>query len=248
LLQQSFGEASTGTLVKTTRLVEGLRQTKDAEELQRIQRAIDLTDRAMAHAAGLLQPGISEALLAWEVELFMRTHGAEGLAFPTIVAFGANSALPHHQSGERRLQAVDPVVIDMGARVDGYCADLTRSFCLAPESGRFAEIYGVVLEALQAAEREVHAGLTGQQADAVARDVISRHGYGEYFGHSLGHSLGLAIHESPSLSRLNEKPLPPGVVETIEPGIYLPDWGGIRIEDVVVLEEQGTRILTGAAK
>lgn len=248
LLNQAFGEASTVTLVKATGMVERLRQAKDAEELKCIQTAIDLTDRAMAHAAGLLQPGISEAAVAWEVEVFMRTHGAEGLAFPTIVAFGANSALPHHQSSERQLQVTDPVVIDMGARVEGYCADLTRSFCLAPENGRFADLYGIVLEALQTAERQIHAGLTGQEADAVARDVIRRQGYGEYFGHSLGHGLGLAIHESPSLSRLNDKPLPPGVVETIEPGIYLPDWGGIRIEDVVVLDEQGARILTGSAK
>jgi Xaa-Pro aminopeptidase len=247
-LTQAFQDGPAVTLVKTTGLIEQLRQSKDARELQAIQAAIDLTDQAMEHAAGLLRPGLSEAALAWELESYMRTHGAEGLAFPVIVAFGPNSALPHHHPGERLLQPADPIVIDMGARVDGYCADLTRSFCLAPESSRYSEVYAVVLEALQTAEQQLHAGLTGQQADAIARDVINNRGYGSFFGHGLGHSLGLAIHEPPSLSRLNEQPLPVGAIETIEPGIYIPDWGGIRIEDVVVLEEQRARILTGSPK
>jgi len=247
LLVQALSERP-ATLVKTTGLVEQLRQAKDAEELQRIQAAIDLTDQAMDHAAGLLQPGMSEAGLAWAVEAFMRTNGAEGLAFPTIAAFGPNSALPHHHFGDYMLQAADPIVIDMGARVDGYCADLTRSFCLAPDGGRYGEVYAVVREALVTAERQIHAGLTGQQADAMARDVITAHGYGEFFGHGLGHSLGLAIHEPPALSRLNEQPLPLGAIETIEPGIYVPEWGGIRIEDMVLLEAEGTRVLTGSPK
>jgi Xaa-Pro aminopeptidase len=136
----------------------------------------------------------------------------------------------------------------MGARVDGYCADLTRSFCLTPDGDRFAEVYTVVLEAVQTAEKQIHAGMTGQEADAVARAVITERGYGDYFGHSLGHSLGLAIHEGPTLGRLNDKPLPVGTIETVEPGIYLPDWGGIRIEDIVAVEEHGTRVLTGSAK
>lgn len=247
-LTQAFQEGSATELVKTTELVEQLRQSKDAQELQAIQAAIDLTDAAMQHAAGLLRPGVSEAALAWEVESYLRTHGAEGLAFPTIVAFGPNSALPHHHSGERQLQAADPIVIDMGARVDGYCADLTRSFCLAPDSSRYGEIYAIVLDALHTAEQRLHAGLTGQQADAIGRDVIGERGYGDFFGHSLGHSLGLAIHEPPALSRLNEKPLPVGAIATIEPGIYIPEWGGIRIEDVVVLQERRARILTGSPK
>jgi Xaa-Pro aminopeptidase len=241
-------QESPATLVKTTGLVERLRQAKDAAELRRIQAAIDLTDRAMEHAAGLLHPGVSEASVAWAVEAYMRTNGAEELAFPTIVAFGPNSALPHHHPGERQLAAADPVVIDMGARVDGYCADLTRSFCLSPDGGQFGEVYAVVLQALRTAEQRLHAGLTGQQADATARTVIADSGYGDYFGHSLGHSLGLAIHEAPSLSRLNTEPLPIGAVETVEPGIYLPGWGGVRIEDVVALDEQGARVLTGAPK
>lgn len=236
------------TLVKTARLVERLRQAKDAEELRRIQAAVDLTDQAMDHAAGLLRPGVSEAELAWAVEAFMRTHGAEDLAFPTIVAFGPNGALPHHHPTQFVLRASDPVIIDMGARVDGYCADLTRSFCLAPEDGRYAEVYAIVLDALRTGEQQMHAGLTGQQVDAMVRDIIVGSGYGEFFGHGLGHSLGLSIHEPPALSRLNEEPLPVGAIETVEPGIYLPEWGGIRIEDVVVLEEQGTRVLTGSPK
>lgn len=235
-------------LVKTEGLVERLRAVKDAEEVRRIAAAIDLTDRAMEHAAGLLRPGVTEAEIAWEIERFMREQGAEGLAFPTIVGFGPNSALPHHHSGSRALAASDPVVIDMGARVDGYCGDLTRSFCLAPADGRFAELYGIVHGALRAAEAALRPGMTGQQADATARDFIAAAGYGERFGHGLGHSLGLEIHEPPNLSRLNEEALPAGTIETVEPGIYLPDWGGIRIEDVVVIEEGGARVLTGTPK
>lgn len=236
------------SFVKARGLVEQLRAVKDEEEIRRLQAAVDLTDQAMEFAAGLLEPGVTEASVAWQVELFMRTHGAETPAFPTIVAFGPNSALPHYSPGDTALRASDPIVIDMGARVNGYCGDLTRSFCLAPNDGRYAQIYAVVLDALQTAEAEVHAGLTGQEADLVARRVISERGFGEFFGHSLGHSLGLAIHETPTLGRLNEKPLLTGAVVTIEPGIYIPEWGGIRIEDVVWLEEQGTRVLTGSPK
>lgn len=236
------------TLVRTTGLVERLRQAKEAEELRRIQAAVDLTDRAMAHARDQLRPGVSEAEIAWSVETFMRTQGAEGLAFPSIVAFGPNGALPHHLPTRYQLQAADPVVIDMGARVDGYCADLTRTFCLAPEGGPYAEVYAIVLEALRTVEQQMQAGLTGRQVDAIARDIIAGYGYGEFFGHGLGHSLGLSIHEPPALSRLNEEPLPVGAIETVEPGIYLPEWGGIRIEDLVVLEEQGMRVLTGSPK
>lgn len=236
------------TPVKTHGLVERLRQVKDEGELRSIGAAVALTDQAMDYAAGLLEPGVSEATVAWQVEAYMRTHGADGLAFPVIVAFGPNSALPHHHPGDARLQPSDPIVIDMGARVDGYCADLTRSFCLAPEGGQYADVYAVVLEAVQAAEQQLRAGMTGQAADAVARAIITGRGYGDFFGHSLGHSLGLAIHEAPTLSRLNDEPLRVGMVETVEPGIYLPDWGGIRLEDVVVLEEHGARVLTGAPK
>jgi Xaa-Pro aminopeptidase len=247
LLTQALAQQS-ATLVKTTGLVERLRQAKDAEELRRIQAAVDLTDAAMEHAAGLLRPGVSEAEVAWAVEAFMRTHGAQEVAFPAIVAFGANSALPHHHPSAYQLRAADPIVIDMGARVDGYCADLTRSFCLAPADDHYAEVYAIVLEALRTAEQRMHAGLTGQQADAIGRAVITEHGYGEFFGHGLGHSLGLAIHEAPALSRLNDQPMPAGAIETVEPGIYLPEWGGVRIEDVVVLEDEGTRVLTGSPK
>lgn len=227
-------------------LVPQLRQVKDADELRRLQAAIDLTDQAMAHVAGLLRPGVTEAELAWQAEAYMRTHGAEAAAFPTIVGFGPHGAHPHHESSERPLQAGEPVVIDMGARVDGYCGDLTRSFCLPLADSRFAERYNVVLEALRAAEGGLRAGMTGLEGDALAREVIAAHGYGEQFGHGLGHGLGLEVHEGPMLSRLNEHPLPAGAVVTVEPGIYLPDWGGIRLEDVVVLGEQGARVLTGA--
>ena len=235
-------------LVKTKGLIAGLRQVKDVDEVRRIQAAVDLTDQAMAHAQTLLRPGVTEAEVAWQVEMYMRTHGAEGIAFPTIVAFGPNSALPHYHAGDRVLQAGEPIVIDMGATVDGYRGDLTRSFCLPPVDPRFAELYSIVLEALETAKRGLHAGLTGKQADSIARDLIAERGFGPEFGHSLGHSLGLEIHEKPALSQRNEDPIAAGTIETVEPGIYLPGWGGVRIEDVVVVEEDSVRTLTGAPR
>jgi Xaa-Pro aminopeptidase len=235
-------------LVPVTDLVEKLRGVKDASELASLEQALALTDDAMAHARTLLKPGVTERAVAWAVEVYMREHGASGLAFDTIVAFGPHSALPHHTCSDRALQAGEPIVIDMGALVDGYCGDLTRTFCLPPVDALFTERYQLVLDALLTTERELKAGVTGRAGDALGRDVIASGGLGATFGHSLGHSVGLFIHEAPNLSRLNEEPLSAGAVVTIEPGVYIPGWGGIRIEDVVVVEATGVRVLTGAPK
>ncbi len=183
--------------------------------------------------------------MAWEIEKRLREGGAEGLAFPSIVAAGPNSARPHHQPGDYVIQAGEPIIIDMGARVDGYCADMTRTFILGPPDEHFRKIYSLVRRAQAKAEAELKAGLDSLAGDALAREVITAGGYGEAFGHSLGHGVGLAVHESPSLSPSEARrvALPDGCVVTVEPGIYLTDWGGIRLEDMVLLNPRGAEVM-----
>lgn len=235
-------------LVATSNLVESLRMAKDAQELESIRRALALTDQAYEHIVRWIEPGMSEKEVAWELESFMRLHGADGLAFDVHVASGPNSAEPHHVSNERQIQEGEPIWIDMGARVGGYCADLTRSFVLDEPDEQFRKIYEIVLKAQLAAEQALKAGLPGKEADAVARKVIEEAGYGDNFGHGLGHGLGLAVHEKPSAGRASEDVLPAGAIVTIEPGIYIPGWGGVRIEDVALIQAGGAEILTKAPK
>ena len=235
-------------LVPTTGLVEALRQVKDPGEIAAIAAAVELTDRAYEHAVGLLRPGITEKQVAWEIDKYMREHGAEGVAFEPAVAAGPNSAVPHHSSTDRPIGEGEPVWIDCGARLSGYCGDLTRSFCLGRADARFQEVYDLVLRAQLAAEAGLRAGLTGVEGDALAREVIAAAGYGESFGHSLGHGIGLAVHEAPRVSRMGVEVLAAGMVTSVEPGVYIPGWGGVRIEDVAVVEEGGIRVLTRAPK
>lgn len=236
-------------LVPTTGLVEQLRVVKDEDEIAAIARAIELTDQTYEYIRSVVRPGMSERAVAWQIERYMREHGAEGLAFETIVAGGPHSAVPHHSPTDRPLGENEPILIDMGARVDGYCGDLTRTFVFGRPDEKFEEVMGIVRQALAAAEECIRAGQTGREADAVARDVIAAAGYGEAFGHSLGHGIGLEIHEAPRLSfRATEERLAPGMVVTIEPGIYLSGWGGIRVEDAAIVTADGVRVLTRATK
>jgi len=235
--------------VPTKEVVERIRMTKDQAELAAIRRAVALSDEAVAHIVRVLKPGMTEKEAAWELEAFMRTHGAEQAAFTFIVAAGPNSAMPHAVSSDRPIQAGEPIVMDLGARVDGYCSDLTRTFCLGqPRDAKYVEVWNIVLKAQQAARAAIRPGMLGKEADAVARQVITEAGYGESFGHGLGHGVGLVIHEKPGAGRLSEDTLLPGAVITIEPGIYLPGWGGVRIEDMGVVTETGVDILTKAEK
>jgi Xaa-Pro aminopeptidase len=235
-------------LVATNDLVEAVRMVKDEQEVGVTRRAIALTDQAYEHVLNWIEPGVSEKEVAWELESFMRTHGADGLAFDVHVASGPGSAEPHHVSGEREIQLGEPVWIDMGARVNGYCADLTRSFALGEADDQFKKIYEIVLRAQLACENALRAGMTGKEADAIARQVIAEAGYGDNFGHGLGHGIGLAIHEKPSAGRVSEDVLPAGALLTVEPGIYIPGWGGVRIEDVALIQDGGAEILTKASK
>ncbi|MHB1864418.1 MAG: M24 family metallopeptidase [Gemmatimonadaceae bacterium] len=228
----------------TSELVEHLRERKDEEEVACIQRAVDVAGRALARTLPVVRAGMTELAVAGLLEHALRDEGSEGFAFPSIVAAGARSALPHAQPTGHRVAVGDLLLFDFGASVDGYVSDVTRTVVVGRASAEQREVYEVVREANRSASAAVHAGMTGRDADAVARSYIERHGLGELFGHSLGHGIGLEVHEAPRLARTAEQVLPPGAVVTIEPGVYRPGWGGVRIEDDVWLGAQGPRVLT----
>lgn len=229
----------------TVDLVETLRAIKDDSEVACIERAIVVAETALQRTLDALHPGLTETAVAGILERHLRECGSEAFAFPTIVASGPRSALPHARAADRLLQRGDLVLIDFGAVVDGYCSDITRTVVLGPATARQREIHGIVAEANAAASGAIRVGMTGMAADAVAREYIDARGHGAAFGHSLGHGIGLEVHEAPRLARTVEAPLAAGMVVTVEPGIYLPDWGGVRIEDDVLLTASGPRVLTG---
>ena len=235
------------TLAPAPNLVEALRLVKDAEEMAAIRAATRITDDAYAHLLARVAPGVTEYDLALEAEWYMRRQGAEA-AFDIIVAAGPRGALPHAQPGPRPLAAGDLVVVDMGARYRHYCADMTRTFAVCDADDTARAIYRACLQAQLAGVDGTRAGLTGREADAIVRDVITREGYGDYFGHGTGHGVGLEVHEAPRLSRTAEGVLLAGSVVTVEPGIYLPEVGGVRIEDLCLVTEAGVEILTGTPK
>lgn len=229
---------------------EELRGTKKPVEIEAIRVAAGITDQTVEQFKRLARPGVTERQLAWELEKFMREAGAERPAFDIIIASGPNSALPHHQPGERALEIGDAIVVDLGAQVNGYKSDLTRTFFLGPTmDARFEEVYNIVLQAQTAAVDGLYAGIDGKAADALARDIIVSAGFGDKFGHGTGHGVGLDIHEWPRLSRHSDKViLPEDSVVTVEPGIYLPGWGGIRLEDLVRVTPAGPEVLSLAPK
>lgn len=231
--------------------VEPLRQIKTAVEHDLMRRAAAITDQVIAQFPLLARPGVSEKVLAWELEKRMREAGADGLAFDLIVASGPNSALPHHSSGERPSQPGDAIIVDMGAALGGYASDLTRSFFLGSEpSAAYTAVYDLVLQAQTAVLTQARPGMTLREVDALARDVITTGGHGAHFGHGLGHGVGLQIHEDPFLSprALETAVLQVGMNVTIEPGIYIPGWGGVRLEDFAVVGENGLELLSHSPK
>jgi Xaa-Pro aminopeptidase len=228
----------------TVDLVETLRERKDGEEIGRIQAAAGVATRALERTLPQVRVGMSELAVAGVLEKALRDEGSEGFPFPSIVASGPRSALPHAHSSSRTLERGDFLLMDFGAEVDGYCSDLTRTVVMGRASEEHREVYDVVRQANDRAAKGVRAGMSGRDADAIARHSIERAGYGELFGHSLGHGIGLEVHEAPRLARTADGALPEGAVVTIEPGIYRPGWGGVRIEDDVVLDVDGPHILT----
>ncbi|WP_426453374.1 M24 family metallopeptidase [Paenibacillus sp. S-38] len=235
-------------LLPTDGLVETLRMVKDDAELAVMQEAADLADRTFTHILDFLKPGVKELDIALEIEMFVRRNGAASTSFETIVASGERSALPHGKASGKIIGNNEFVKLDYGAYYQGYCSDITRTVVLGTPQDKHREIYGIVLEAQMAALEAIRPGMTGREADAVARDIITKHGYGDHFGHGLGHGLGMEVHESPRLSKLGDTVLKPGMTVTVEPGIYLPGFGGVRIEDDIVITEQGNRRLTHSGK
>jgi len=234
--------------IPTERLVEGIALIKDEGEIGAIAAAAAIADLVYAEVVSLIRPGVTEREIAVEIECRTRRRGGEGTAFPPIVASGLRAALPHAGPTDRRIAEGDMVIIDMGVVVRGYRSDLTRTVAVGSASERLREIYRIVAEAQAAAVDMVHPGIDGVELDAVARRIITEHGYGEAFGHNLGHGVGLRVHEGPSLSWRSTDVLAPGMVVTIEPGIYLPGWGGVRIEDLVVVTRHGRHVLSTAPK
>lgn len=246
---QDWKKATRGVKwVPTRDAVESLRMIKDGDELAKTKRAIAIADAACDHIREFIQPGVTEKQAAWELESYMRTHGADGLAFPLIVGSGPNGAKPHAVLQERPIQEGEAIVLDLGARVDGYNSDLTRTICLGQPGKKLQEIYDIVLRAQVAAEAGAKPGMKGKEVDELARQVIRDAGHAKHFGHGLGHGVGLAVHEGPRAGLNVDVVFEPGMVCTIEPGIYLPGWGGVRIEDMVLFTANGVQVLSHARK
>ncbi len=235
-------------LIPVEGLLESLRAVKEPEEIELIARAAEISDRAFETVTGTLQPGTTEKEVAWLLEKSLREYGSQAIPFDVIVASGPNAALPHARPSEHRIQSGEPVVIDMGARVGGYCSDLSRTICLGTPDDTFKQVYGTVLKAQAAAIAGIKEGMSGHDADALARAVIEEADYGKAFGHALGHGVGLAEHEEPRLGPNTEDILKANMVFSIEPGIYLTGWGGVRIEDLAVMDDGKPRLLSNAKK
>ena len=227
---------------------DNLRAVKDEYEISMIARAEAIGDEAFDYILGVLKPGMTEKEVAIELEMYMRNHGAESLSFPVIAASGANSASPHAVPSDKKLEYGDFLTMDFGCVYNGYCSDMTRTVVIGKANREQKKIYEIVLLAQNTALKKLRAGMTGAQADMIARDIITGAGYGNNFGHGLGHSVGLYIHESPRLSRLEDKVLKEGMTVTVEPGIYIEGMFGVRIEDVAVIKEDGILNLTHSDK
>ena len=228
--------------------LDDLRAIKTADELRLIERVTQMTDEAFALAMNGFRAGMTEREMADVVGGALKNVGSEGEGFSTIVASGPNAAKPHHPPGDRVIQPGEPVIIDMGAKWAGYNGDLTRTVWAGSPDARLVELYGIVHEAQKAAKASAKAGASGFDVDLAARQVFEQHGMVDAFVHGVGHGLGLRVHESPSAGPKSQGVLAAGQVLTIEPGVYFDDWGGVRIEDVVIIEDGGCRNLTGAAK
>jgi Xaa-Pro aminopeptidase len=238
-------------LVPLEGVVETKRKIKDEGEIQLLSKACEIGDEVFRSILDMVKPGAVENDIAAEIEYQSRKRGGEnfeGIRFAPIVASGPNSALPHARAGERKMEHGDFVVFDFGVRYEGYISDMTRTVVVGEATPKHREIYDIVLEAQLSALEQIRPGMKSSEADALARGVIEKKGYGKEFGHGLGHGIGLDVHEEPALTKRSDKLLESGMVVTVEPGIYIPEWGGVRIEDDVVLKDGGCEILSGSTK
>ena len=250
LIDAIKGDSALGdvSMVPAPGLAENQRIIKDEEELKMLQLAIDAADKSMDLVCPAITPGMTEKEVAWRMEMAMRDFGADAISFDTIVAAGPNGAMAHHQPTDYVIKQGDPIVIDMGAKVGGYCSDLSRSIVVGEPDETFNKVYDTVLGAQLTAINTVKVGMTGEETDNLSRNVIADAGYGDNFGHSLGHGVGLEIHENPRVGPRSPDVLELDTVFTVEPGIYLSGWGGIRIEDIVILRADGAVPLSKARK
>jgi Xaa-Pro aminopeptidase len=244
---QQLGEGG-AELVPTTGVVEALRAVKDAEELAAVARTARIADRAFEALTAEAWVGRTEREVAWRLFELLHAHGADGVSFETIVASGSNGAKPHARPTDRLIEPRSLVTVDWGARAGGYCSDCTRTLATGALPDRLREIYDVCLAAQEAAVAGIRAGITGVEADSLAREPIEAAGYGANFGHGLGHGVGLQVHEAPNLSQQSKDTLAAGQIVTIEPGIYLEGEGGVRIEDLAIVREDGVEVLTSFPK
>lgn len=243
--QQNIPEVD---FIPTPDFVERFRRIKSRQELLSLKKAVEIADLAFRHIWSFIQVGQTEREVDFELEFFMRRLGAQRTAFQTIVASGERSALPHGTASTKTIKKNELVTLDFGAVYQGYHSDMTRTLVMGQPDPRQEEIYGVVLKAQEAVLAAVRPGMKACEADHIAREVISQAGYGENFGHGLGHSVGLEIHESPRLAPSDETILEPGMVVSVEPGVYIPGWGGVRIEDLILITPAGCEILTRSPK
>ena len=230
-------------LVPVDDIVEQFRQIKSSEEIDRTRKALDLAEAVYIEVVKSLRPGMTEKQISWAMERRMREAGADNLSFPVIVAAGPNSALPHAIPTDRPVAQSEPILFDWGAKLGGYCSDTSRTVILGEPDDLFLQVFNTVLEAQRLAIESLRAGASSKAVDAIARDYIASKGYGDKFGHGLGHGTGLAVHEGPRLSPLKETELAAGMLVTVEPGIYIPEWGGVRIENQVVVGQDGPVVL-----
>ncbi|MFD1066224.1 M24 family metallopeptidase [Oceanobacillus locisalsi] len=245
---ESFQRQFSQELVPVQGILETLRMIKTPDELKIMKQAAKIADDAFTHIQSFVEPGVQEIDISNELEFFMRRQGATSSSFDTIVASGYRSALPHGVASGKKIQEGELVTLDYGALYNGYCSDITRTLAVGEISVELREIYDIVLEANLRGVQGTKAGMTGKEADALTRDYITEKGFGERFGHSTGHALGMEVHEGPGLSPRSDAVLKPGMVVTVEPGIYVPGLGGCRIEDDIVITEEGNERLTYASK
>jgi Xaa-Pro aminopeptidase len=243
-----ISEQFRGAVRPVDQLVEETRVVKESEETERIAAAAAIADRGFEHVCGIIAPGMTEAEIALEIEFFMRRNGSEEMPFAPIVASGPNASRPHAIPGKRRIETGEMIILDFGAKVGGYCSDMTRTVAVGTASDEQRRLYGAVLEANEAGLAAVRAGIPCVDVDLAAREVLVRHGLGDRFTHGVGHGVGLDIHEMPTVGPRSTQSLRADSVITIEPGVYVPGVAGVRIEDLVVVEESGHRCLTRAPK
>ncbi len=237
-----------GVLVPAAGMVEDLRMIKGQDEITQITDSARLADEAFTHILNYLEPGRTEIEISLKMEYFMRKGGAKKISFDTIVASGVRGAMPHGVASEKQLQAGDLVTMDFGCEFNDYCSDITRTVCLGAPTEMQEHIYQIVLEAHDAGVNSIRQGVKASDVDQAARSIIEKYHFGENFRHSTGHGVGLIVHENPVISSKDGTILQAGMVITVEPGVYLPGWGGVRIEDMVLVEEKGARLLTNAPR